>query len=75
MLRYQNNIQEAKEEARWCKMTKEIQGKISSRSSGERTVWNSVTHSAIKENHTNECEKWLDNFMMRCRKSVQSVDA
>lgn len=29
-----------------------------------RTLWNYTTHWAIKENHTNECEKWLDNFMV-----------
>ena len=23
-----------------------------------------MTHLAIKENHTNECEKWLDSFMV-----------
>jgi hypothetical protein len=28
------------------------------------TLRNSITRLAIKENHTNECEKWLDNFMV-----------
>lgn len=57
-------------------MTKETRGKFPV-DLGEREdcIWNSMTHLAIKENHTNEREKWMDNFMMRNRKSVQSVEA
>ena len=61
----QNNIQETKERKRWQKNDKANPEKnFKQIHRNEEPTWNSMTHITIMADHTNECEEWLDNFMV-----------